>query len=144
MYTCEKSTWASPLSILCTLMPQIIFLLRAGLHCGPWSHIMEDGLFQLYEFMVQLPWPNFFKINFESFGLLTRCKPNVDQEERPCTKKWKCWYFFSKLCPKKRIYKKKLSLLILLYSLGLYLSLLLSLMCRRCGLQIFSQQFLQK
>jgi len=31
------------------------------------------------------------KNSFESLGPLTRCKPNVDQEEWPCTKKWMCW-----------------------------------------------------
>ena len=33
------------------------------------------------------------KISFESHGPLTRCKLNVDLEERPWSKKWRCWYF---------------------------------------------------
>ena len=51
--------------------------------------------------MAFLHGPNFygliiFKKNIlESFGSLTRCKSNVDQEDRPWTEKWKWkWPFF--------------------------------------------------
>ena len=30
---------------------------------------------------------------FMVHGLFTRCKPNVDHDEWPCTKKWRCWFF---------------------------------------------------
>ena len=30
---------------------------------------------------------------FMVHGPFTRCKPNVDHEEWPCTKKWRCWFF---------------------------------------------------
>ena len=46
----------------------------------------KDGLFHWSEFMVQLPWFEFLKKGFESLRPLARCKPNLDQEERPCTK----------------------------------------------------------
>ena len=73
-------------------------LIRAGLHHGPWSWTMEDGLF----FHGPTWWSNFFglislkKNIYKVFGPLTRCKPNVDQkEERPCTKKWMCCLFLN-------------------------------------------------
>ena len=69
-------------------------------------------------------WSDFKKISFESLGSLARCKPNVDQEESPCTKKWRCWFFF-KYMPKKGSIEKNSSLTILLSSLGLHLSSLL-------------------
>ena len=40
--------------------------------------------------------------------------------------------------------KKNSSSTVLLFFLGFHLSFISSLMCRRCGLQIFSQQFVQK
>jgi hypothetical protein len=44
--------------------------------------------------LVQLLCSNFFKIPiYKAFGPLTKCNPNVDQEEWPCTKKWMCWFF---------------------------------------------------
>ena len=90
---------------------------------------MEEGLFQWFEFMVQLPWSNFLNFSFKSLAPLTRCTPNVNQEEWPCTKKWMCW-FFSIACSKRVVLKKKnLSLSILLSSLGLHLSSLLV----KCG-----------
>ena len=52
---------------------------------GPWKMVV---------LVVQVYGPTSYKINFESFGPLTRCKPNVDQEQWPCTKKWMCWFFF--------------------------------------------------
>jgi hypothetical protein len=72
--------------------------------------------------MVQLSWSNFFKKNknYKAFGSLTRCKPNVDQEEWPCTKKWMCWLFeymskMNNFARKKN--KIKQGLIILLFSL---------------------------
>ena len=92
--------------------------LRAGLHHGPWSGTMEDGLF----FMVQV----LNKINLQSFwGPLTRCNPNVNQEKWPCIKKLMCWFIFLYYMPKKGILEKNSSLIILLSSLGLHLSSLL-------------------
>ena len=48
--------------------------------------------------MVRLGCPTFMirffpKPLYRFFGPLTTCKPNVDQEEWPCTKKWMCWLF---------------------------------------------------
>jgi hypothetical protein len=45
-------------------------------------------------------WSNFHGSDFlkhwftKPLGALTGCKPNVDQEERPCTKKWMCWFCY--------------------------------------------------
>ena len=39
------------------------------------------------------------KTIYKAFGPLTRCKPNVDQEEWPRTKKRVCWFF--EYMPKK-------------------------------------------
>ena len=63
--------------------------LRAGLHHGSWSWTMEDGLFHGPTSMVWF----LKKLVYKAFGPLTRCKPNVDQEEWPCTKKWMCSFF---------------------------------------------------
>jgi len=53
--------------------------LRARLYHGPLSRTMEDGFSSWFDFMVQLPWSDFFSISIcKVFGLLTRCKPNVD------------------------------------------------------------------
>ena len=41
---------------------------------GPWKMAFFNG-------------PASLKNSVESVGSLTKCKPNVDQEERPCTKK---------------------------------------------------------
>lgn len=38
--------------------------LRASIHHGPSSRTMKDGLFPWFDFMVQLPWSNFLKIQF--------------------------------------------------------------------------------
>ena len=67
--------------------------LRAGLHHGPWSRTMEDGLSSWFDLLVQLPWSDFLKHLFTKFLVpLTRCNLNVDQEEWPCTKKQMCCY----------------------------------------------------
>ena len=55
------------------------------------------------------PWPNLrkkYKYESKASGPLTGCKPNVDQEEWPCTQKWMCWFFLN-ICPKSAILKKK-------------------------------------
>ena len=70
--------------------PQCEQSLRADLHYGPLSHTMGGGLFSWSGLMVQLPWSesDFLKKTlYKACGPLIRCKPNVDQEERPCTKK---------------------------------------------------------
>ena len=79
-------------------------------------------------------WSNFSRLDFlnnhiyEAFGLVTRCKPNVNQEKWSCTKYWMCW-FFLKVCPKRAFLEKnikiKWSLTIFFSSLRLHLSLLL-------------------
>ena len=53
--------------------------LRVGLYHGPWSGTMEDGLFFIVWFLK--------KSNYKAYGTLTKCKPNVDQEEWPCIRK---------------------------------------------------------
>ena len=60
----------------------------------------------------QIPGPTsmvryFKKNNIESLWAFNRCKPNVDQEEWPCTKKWMCW-FFCNICPTKAILKNQI------------------------------------
>ena len=41
---------------------------------------------QIYPMTYRLfPWSIFWKIQFRVFGSLTRCKPNMDQEQLPCT-----------------------------------------------------------
>ena len=42
-------------------------LLRTGLHQGPWSWTMEDGLFPCSDFIVQLPWSDFLENQFTKF-----------------------------------------------------------------------------
>ena len=42
---------------------------------------------------------------YKAFGPFTRCKPNADQEEWPCTKKWMCCFFFKML--KRVVLKNK-------------------------------------
>ena len=76
--------------------------IRVGLHHRPWSQIMEDDLFLWYDLAGQLSWSDFLTINLQSLWVFTRCKPNVDQEEWPCTEKWMCWIFGH--MPKKRQY----------------------------------------
>jgi hypothetical protein len=92
---------------------------RAGLHYGPWHRTMEDGLCQWSKFMVRLNGPTLEKNSFKSLGPLTRCKLNVDQKEWPCSKKWRCWFFW--YMPKKGNFGENSSLTILLSFLGLYL-----------------------
>ena len=101
---------------------------RAGFHHGPWSRTMEDGPFQWSEFMVRLLEKKF---SFESLGPLTRCKPNVDQEEgMTMHQKTYVLIFFLKQAQEDHF--------------GLHLSSLLCWMYRRRGLQIFSQQYLKR
>ena len=45
---------------------------------------------------------------YKTFGHLTRCKPNVDQEEWPCTQKWVC--FFLNICPKRAYLEIKIKI----------------------------------
>ena len=45
---------------------------------GPWNIVRPDGPTCMIQFCT--------KSNYKAFGPLTRCKPNVDQEEWPCTK----------------------------------------------------------
>ena len=75
-------------------------------------------------------------------GPVTRCKPNADQEEWPCTIKWMCWIFL--VHAQKGQFRENFRFdHFLVYS---WVSLVITscYKCRRCGLQIFSQQFLQK
>ena len=65
--------------------------LRAGLHHGPWSQTMEDGIFS---------WSNFHgpiskKTIYKAFGPLTRCKPNVDQKWMIMHQKMNVLVFFN-------------------------------------------------
>ena len=65
---------------------------------------MDDGPIQWSNLMDQLPWSDFLKNQLRKpFGPLTTCKPNVHQEEWPCTRrmnmlvsllyaqKWRVW-----------------------------------------------------
>ena len=80
---------------------------RAGLHHGPWNWTMEDGIFPWFHLVVQFPWSNSskYQLDYKAFGPLTRCKPNVNQEEWPCTKSE--WAEFLNICPKTVVWKKK-------------------------------------
>ena len=82
--------------------------MRAGSHHGPWDHIMEDGIFLRSDLMVQHAWSDFFKSIYKAFGPLTRCKPNVDQKEWPCTKSERANFF--NICPKRAILEIKFKL----------------------------------
>jgi hypothetical protein len=55
-------------------------------------------------------WSNFhgpisYKIHLQSLWALTRWKPNVNQGEWPCIKKW-MWWFFNHLCPKRALWSR--------------------------------------
>ena len=101
----------------------------------PYSAVQVHGL----HFMVRLLKNLIYKV----VGPLTKCKLNVDQEDWACGKKWMCWFFFIML-KKDNFEKKNSSSIVLFFSLGLHLSFIYCYMCWRCGLQIFSHQFLQK
>ena len=63
---------------------------------GTWRHVkICECVFMVFfhgpTFMVWF----FFKSIYKAFGAFTRCKLNVDQDERQCTKKWMCWFFFN-------------------------------------------------
>ena len=47
------------------------------------------------------------KLFYKAIGLLTKCKPNVDQEKWPCGKKWMCWVFLIH-AQKGQFWRKKL------------------------------------
>ena len=64
----------------------------------PYSVVRVHGL----HFMVQV----LNKLIYKAVGPLTRCKPNVDQEEWRCGKKRMCW--FSLYMLKKGNFEKKL------------------------------------
>ena len=64
---------------------------------GPWKMAFFHDLTSWSNFHGPISW----KINLQS---LTRCKPDVDQEEWPCTKTWMCGFFFY-ICPKKVVLK---------------------------------------
>ena len=95
------------MGLACTTM---IFLLERKGRFTPWT--MTSGRGRWLFFMVRLPWSNLDglislkKSIYKVFGSLTRCKPQVDQEEWPCTKKWMCWFCFN-ICP-NRTYSKKI------------------------------------
>ena len=90
--------------LTCTTM---IFLLERKGRFTPW--IMTSGHGRWLFSMVRLPWSNFHdlisftKSVYKVFGSLTRCKPQVNQEEWPCTKKWVCWF---NICPNRPFSKK--------------------------------------
>ena len=94
--------------------------LRGSLHYGPWKMTFVNGPSSWLDFHG----PTSQRISFESLGPLTWCKPNVDQEEWPCTREW-MWRFFKNMPKKGNLWKKKKSLTILLSSLGVHLSSLL-------------------
>ena len=101
--------------------------IRAGLHHELWSRTMEDVLFSWSDSMVQLSWFHFTTIsNYKAFGPLTRCKPDVDQEEWPCTKKWMCGFVYYMSI--KENFERKCSRLTILFVF--YCLHLLFLKCR--------------
>ena len=63
----------------------------------PWTMKSDHGRWPFS--MVRHHGPTFMgrflkKSIYKVFGSFTSCKPNVDQEEWPCTKKWMCWFLF--------------------------------------------------
>ena len=73
-------------------------------HFTPWT-IKSDHVAWPFP-VVQLPWSSFLtKSIYKAFGPLARCKPNVNQEEWPCTKKWMRWFCLIHV-PKRRVWKK--------------------------------------
>ena len=91
---CLHNLWTTSHSIVNTIGRTYVF--RAGLHHEGWPFPWSD-------LMVQLPWYIFVKkSNWNAFGLLGRCKQNVDQEEWLCIKS-ECVVF---LMPKKGMLKK--------------------------------------
>ena len=72
--------------------------LGAGLHHGT----MKSDHGRWPSSMVRLLKKSIYKV----FWPLTRCTPNVDQKEWPCTKKWMCSFF--NICPKKEVLKKRM------------------------------------
>ena len=84
----------------------------------PWTMKSDHGRWPFP--MARLHGPTFMvrflgKSIYKAFGPLTRCKPNVNQEEWSCTKS-ECVDFFI-ICPKRVVLKKYSSLTILLSSL---------------------------
>ena len=80
-----------------------VFTLRARLHHGPWKMALFHGLTWWSNFHDPICLKNPV---YKAFEPLTRCKPNVDQEEWPCTKKWMCLLFDT--CPKRVVLKEKI------------------------------------
>ena len=73
-------------------------------HFTPWT-IKSDHVAWPFP-VVQLPWSSFLtKSIYKAFGPLARCKPNVNQEEWPCTKKRMRWFCLIHV-PKRRVWKK--------------------------------------
>ena len=66
----------------------------AGLHHGPWSRTIEDGLCPWSDLMVPTSMIRIKRSVYKVFGPLTRCEPNVDQEEWPWTKKLMCLFIW--------------------------------------------------
>ena len=69
-------------------------ILKGYLHHGPWSCPISHGLFHGHTSMVKFMRNTCFRF----FGLLTKCKPSVNQEKRQCIKKWMC--LFCIICSK--------------------------------------------
>ena len=70
----------------------------------------EVGPWKMAFFLGPISWSTFIvrfleKPTYKAFGPLTRWKPNVDQEEWPCIKKWMCSFFLI-YAPKKVILEK--------------------------------------
>ena len=76
-YSYHTSTLVLKMLIHITLISEAHLYIRAFLHHVPRSRTMEDSLFHGPTFMVQI----LKKSMYKAFGRLTRCKPNVDQEE---------------------------------------------------------------
>ena len=76
---------------------------------GPWNIVCPDGPTCMIQFCT--------KSNYKAFGPLTRCKPNVDQEEWPCTKTINVLIFFLNFFQKGNYEDNNSSLAICLSSL---------------------------
>ena len=100
-------------------------LIRAGLHYGSWIRTMGEGFFNGPSSWSNFHGPIFLNISFESMGPLTKCNLMWTKNNDHAPKSECVDFFFKYMSKKGNFERKKSSLLILLSSLGLYLSSLL-------------------
>ena len=80
----------------------LLWYSRPDREVGPWRMVFFHALTSWSSFHGLISLKK--SINKVS-GLLTRCKPNMDLKEWPCTKKWMCWNFW--YMPQEGSFEKK-------------------------------------